>query len=790
MTSFRFSLFALILADAASAATLTGRVLDPSGAAVSGAAVTATSRSGSFQTTVRSGPAGEYAFGSLPAGELLVTAASAGFAPSVPLAITPPAAADLRLELQRVSTNVVVTASGTAQSVDEIAKALDVVTAEQIALRGEFSLPEALKQVPGLRVAQFGGPGALTSVATRGLRTFDTALLVDGFRLRDSSAPQGEATGFLSDVLLTDVDRIEVLRGSGSSLYGTHATGGVLNVITGSGGGPFRGSLSAEGGGLGLLRPQARLSGSAVRDRLRYSLGLEHLNVLRGVDGDDRHRNSTLQSQVQFLATPRTSFRARLWAADTFLGLNTSPFSGPVLPASNPVPAIPLPPAAIRRAEAGLPFDWGAATFAPSLNDPDARRSARVWSGLGGVQHQLTEAVNLRLDYQGLATSRDNRDGPLGVRFQPRIPNANLFDGRIDVLSARADARLGKAQFLSGGYEFERESFLNVSRSAVVDARAEVVQRSSSVFLQDQIRLFSKRLAMSLSGRWQGFSVSAPGFSGGTPAYANVRAPAPPDALTGDASAAWFFHRTGTKLRAHVGNAYRAPSLYERFGAGFFGGSFSPYGDPRLRPDRTLGLDFGVDQYLANSRLRLSASYFYTRLQEVIVFDFSGRINAATDPFRRFGGYLNTRGGLARGVEISAEARPTRSLTVNSSYTYTNARERNSVLLGGSLRTLRVFPHQFTLLAVQRFGKRIDATFDFLAAASYTGPFFAGSGTRAFRFPGPRKADLMLSYTLPAGERHRVQFYGRLENLGNQRYFEDGFRTPRFWGVGGVRWLF
>ncbi len=790
MFNFRFLFLALFCAAAASAASLSGRVLDPSGATVAGATVTATARVGSWRASAISDSGGAFQFSSVPVGEVLLTASAPGFAPSAPMTLAAPAAAELRLELQRVTTNIVVTASGTSQSVDEVAKALDVVPASQLDLRGEFSLPEALRQVPGLRVAQFGGPGAFASVAVRGLRTFDTALLVDGFRLRDSSAPQGEATGFLSDLLFAGVDRIEILRGSGSSLYGTHATGGVLNLLSDAGGGPLRGSLTAEGGGLGLLRTQARMTGSAARDRLRFSLGLAHLNVLAGVDGDDRHRNSTLHSQLQFLASPRTSFRARLWVADTFLGLNTSPFANPALPAADPVPAVPLAPAAIRRAQAGLPFDWASATFAPSLNDPDSRRSARIWNGLGGFSRQLGGAVTLRLDYQGLATTRDNRDGPLGIRFQPAAPNANLFDGRIDVVSARADARLGAAHLLTAGYEFERERFANSSRSPVVDARATVVQRSSSVFLQNQARLFSNRLAVSLSGRWQGFAVSAPRFAGGTPAYRNLRAPAPPDALTGDASAAWFFRRTGTKLRAHAGNAYRAPSLYERFGAGFFGGSFSPYGDPRLRPDRTLGLDFGVDQYLASSRLRLSASYFYTRLQEVIVFDFSGRISPATDPYGRFGGYRNARGGLARGAELAAELRPTRSLTVNSSYTYTNARERNSVLLGGSLRTLRVFPHQFTLLATQRIGARIDATFDFLAASRYSAPFFAGSGSRAFLFPGPRKADLMLSYTLPAGDRHRVQFYSRLENLGNQRYFEDGFRTPRYWGVGGIRWLF
>src|SRR4030095_13675817 len=112
--------------------------------------------------------------------------------------------------------------------------------------------------------------------------------------------------------------------------------------------------------------------------------------------------------------------------------------------------------------------------------------------------------------------------------------------------------------------------------------------------------------------------------------------------------------------------------LFERFGT-FFSNLFgySVLGDPRLRPDRSIAFDAGIDQVLFENRLRASATYFYTRLQEVIVFDFSGAINPATDPFGRFGGYLNSNGGVARGMEASVTAAPTRTLDVSASYTYT-----------------------------------------------------------------------------------------------------------------------
>src|SRR5260370_8214547 len=151
--------------------------------------------------------------------------------------------------------------------------------------RHEFFLPDALRTVPGLRVQQLGGPGSFTTIKIRGLRNEDTAVLFDGLRFRDPTAPQGDASGYIEDLLVTDTDRVEVLRGSASALYGTNATGGVINIITGEGGGPAHGNILLEGGGLGLFRGRAQLAGGALHDRLHYSGGAPHLNVSAGVVG-------------------------------------------------------------------------------------------------------------------------------------------------------------------------------------------------------------------------------------------------------------------------------------------------------------------------------------------------------------------------------------------------------------------------------------------------------------------------------------------------------------------------
>lgn len=759
-----------------------GRILDPSGDPIPGATVSITSRDSQLTSKTQSDAAGSYVFPSLSAGDYLLEARSTGTAGTAKVHIDDDRMLDLdvKVDLEKLSAQVQVTASGTAQTTDEQAKALTILTGEELDKREVYSVAEAIRYTPGIRVAQLGGPGSLTRVIARGTRAFDSSLLVDGFRLRDASSPQGEATAFLGDLLMVDSDRIEILRGSGSSLYGTNAAGSVINLVTDEGGGRVRGEISAEGGGLGEIRGLAKVAGGALQDRFRYTAGLVHLNVLSGIDGNDRYRNTAGQGFVSYSLSPTITVGGRLFASDNFTQLNTSPFALPGASAypSGFVPAI------------------DGVTLAASPDDPDYRRAGSYFSGLVNFQQRLSPTASYKVTYQGLTTNRENRDGPGGVSFQPAFNTSNIFAGRLDTLQARTDFQLTRWQLITGGYEYERERYDNRATdenpviAQRVNVRVQIVQGSHAGFAQDQIRLLDGRLQISLSGRVQKFELDKPSFTGGAPLYQNVKLNDPPSAYTGDGSIAYLSASTGTKLRAHVGNGYRVPSLYERFGASFYGGSFSAYGDPLLRPDRLISVDGGFDQYLFNSRVVLRATYFYTRLQEAIVFDFSGAINYRTDPYGRFGGYRNTGGGLARGVETSAETRITRSLTLNASYTYTNARERNSSLIGGSLRALRVFDHMGTITAIQRIGKRVDVTANFLAASDYIFPLFSGSGSRPFLFPGPRKLDLALNYTHPVTDHTSVRFYTRVENALNQNYLEEGFKTPGAWAVAGVKLLF
>src|SRR6202023_2192348 len=111
---------------------------------------------------------------------------------------------------------------------------------------------------------------------------------------------------------------------------------------------------------------------------------------------------------------------------------------------------------------------------------------------------------------------------------------------------------------------------------------------------------------------------------------------------------------------------------------------------------------------LFNSRVQLSASYFSTRLNQVIIFDSSSAINPVTDPLGRSGGYRNTGGGIARGAEFSTSVAATRSLQLTGAYTYTDSRQRTT-LVPGVWRTYETPLHQYSLSATQRFSSQLTA---------------------------------------------------------------------------------
>jgi outer membrane receptor protein involved in Fe transport len=229
----------------------------------------------------------------------------------------------------------------------------------------------------------------------------------------------------------------------------------------------------------------------------------------------------------------------------------------------------------------------------------------------------------------------------------------------------------------------------------------------------------------------------------------------------------------------HGGNSYRAPSTYERFG----GGSGTYYGDPRLESERSVSIDGGIDQWLFDSKLQVSATLFRTEIREMIRFANS---LPPGDPFGRFFGYENGGRGHASGVELSAQASPTRQTRAQFAYTYAVAESQTATFGTDYFRILGSAPHTFAMSMTQFATPRFHATFDLYTKSSYNTTLFGASG-RLSLFDGPTKANLVLGYEFPLAGDRGVEIYTKVENIFDERPYEDGFIGPDRWAIVGVR---
>ncbi len=170
---------------------------------------------------------------------------------------------------------VVVSATRVPTPPEQVASSVTVVTAADIEARQERTIVDVLKDVPGLNVVQTGGPGGTTSVFMRGTNSNHTKVLVDGIDISDPSNPTG-AFDF-GQLLTPDIERVEVLRGPQSGLYGSDAIGGVINIITKKRRRATQFTGAAEGGSFDTFNQAASISGS--QQAFHYSVNVTHFHA-------------------------------------------------------------------------------------------------------------------------------------------------------------------------------------------------------------------------------------------------------------------------------------------------------------------------------------------------------------------------------------------------------------------------------------------------------------------------------------------------------------------------------
>jgi len=397
---------------------------------------------------------------------------------------------------------IVVTATRIPTPEAELASSVTVVTADEIAAQQQRTFADVLRNIPGLNVVQQGGPGSVTSVFMRGTSSNHTKVLVDGIDVGDPS--NANAAFDFGQLLTADIERVEVLRGPQSGLYGSDAIGGVINVITQSGSGPMKAAASVEGGSFNSFNQTAGLSGS--QDALHYAANVAHLHSgavpvtpldLLGPGeprNDDSYDNLTLSTKLGLDVTP--SFDLGLVARYTSTHLN---YTGEDF---STFPALP----AAEQSESNTDEYYGRATARLAL---------------------LKGALNQTL---GVAFMRNQT-----ATLQPQTPETLNAGERVKV-DWQGALRLAGSETLLLGVE---------------DARDEISQPLSA---STRIDSGYVELQSRLGGHW---------YSALNARYDdNDRFGGK---LTWRIAPAWVSTATGTKLKASVGTGFKAPTLSELF---------------------------------------------------------------------------------------------------------------------------------------------------------------------------------------------------------------------------------
>lgn len=205
---------------------------------------------------------------------------------------------------QPLGDDTVVSASPTETARSQVGSSVTVITEEDIQRRGSRTLNEILRTVPGFDVRQSGGPGQQTTIFTRGTNGAQTKVLLDGIPLNDPSSPSRafDPTNFLLD----NVQRIEVIRGPQSTIYGSDAIGGAINIVTRRGDGPAQVQTTHEGGSFGTYYQATTLSGGTEDFWYSFSgawFTTDGFSVASSGTENDGYENGTLTGRVGALLT-------------------------------------------------------------------------------------------------------------------------------------------------------------------------------------------------------------------------------------------------------------------------------------------------------------------------------------------------------------------------------------------------------------------------------------------------------------------------------------------------------
>lgn len=616
-----------------------------------------------------------------------------------------PAEAETILETREV----VVSATKTPVPVSQLTSAVEVITAEDLKRRQVKTVAEALRLSQGLTVFSNGGPGTSTSVRIRGSNADQVLVLIDGAIMNSATLGSFDFANLTTD----NIERIEILRGAQSMLWGADAMGGVINITTKKGAGALSSSAFSEYGSFSSIREGGQVSGktgivdySAALSRWDYT-GFSAVNYRRGASERDGFHNwqTSARLGVELPHEGRLDFNFRLLQGKVNIDNGFSPGFDTLGAFTNSQQFV----------------------YSASYNQP----ITTWWNQVLTVSRQTEDSES----FSG-TTQRNLQTGVVSAPFP--------FRSQINTLANRVEwqhnFQIAKPLLLSAGYQFREQQGENRDLlTNNLDIPTKIVS-SNAGFAQAQLNLWDRVFATA-GVRQDQYNV----FGGAT---------------TYRTTAGYLHQETGTKIRSSYATGFRAPTVNQLY--------FPDFGKSDLKPERSQSMDIGVDQYLLNNRLTLSGGYFWNRFRDMIVAQQSADVCGASFGFANYCarnvGLVSTKGWEASVKYAVVRDMPLiKSLDVQAQYT--NTLTRNLVQQPGN-RAPRMPVDQWSMIISYQPIDPVRVALE----GRYVGSRFDDVNNqqkmRAFDV-----WNLSATYNVT----NRVQTYIRADNIFNEKYEEIQF---------------
>jgi outer membrane cobalamin receptor len=718
-----FTCVSILNAEAVFAGPINGRVIDPDQKPVPSARVLLIA-AGAPIRSAETDSRGEFTLIAPDEGRFELRIAAEGFRAD-PIVYDASAATldigSIALAISAVSETLVVSAAQAELPRSQTPSAVFVIGAAELRDRQVITVSDALRQVPGLSVARAGSVGALTSVFPRGGESDYTLVYIDGIQMNAFGG------GFdFAHLATANLDRIEIVRGPQSALYGSNAIGAVVRAVTRDGGAPTA-DASFEGGSFSTMRMTAGTSGTV--NNWSWNGGVDRLasdgfNGQHSAAGDeiqnDRYERTEVIGGGGWRNTNGAAVRGELRFARDDRG-----FPGPF--GSNPIGAY----TGIDLISHGTNDRWGASVGGTIPSGPRVRTSAQ------------------------LAWNRDR--GDFVSPFDTSTSGSRRTIGRV-----QTDIAAGSGIDLSVGAEFQGE---RATSTYISDDRGEMpIDRSVQAYFGEARWNGAGRLLATAGLRLDDIHRDAIGPLDDP--FSPRPAMAADDVVSVNPKVAGAYylstrHGSETKVRGAAGTGIRPPDGFEL--------AFTD--NPSLQPERSRSFEAGIDQAFASGRGLLEATWFKNTFDDLIIAvgQFTGSSRYRTD---------NISNARAQGLELATTIRARASgLDLQSRVGYTFLDSEILAVDGGAAA-----PTPFTigqpLLNRPRHQWSIDAS----VARSHLTAWVRGGGRgrvlavepSSGTFGGLFDAAGYAVWNAGASwqiSRH-LDLFGRIENLFDRRYEE------------------